>query len=189
MIPHYYEKKNGIYVLQVEPTREYRIRKINSSKWEWSEWTFVGNTMSMTVSGIKSKFKDCVFAAEMDNQFKPRAVGYPPRNPWKEKHHDKDIKPITPDKLKPSTSLPSAVLDAFNLLISANYRNGASRVLQKDVVTRLTQDGFSRERIFKDKLLDVEEVYREAGWEVEYDKPAYDESYEPYFVFRKKPNG
>jgi len=34
MIAHYYEKKNGIYVLQVEPTREYRIRKINSSKWE-----------------------------------------------------------------------------------------------------------------------------------------------------------
>ncbi len=33
--------------------------------------------------------------------------------------------------------------------------------------------------------LDVEDVYREAGWVVEYDKPGYCESYEATFTFKK----
>ena len=42
------------------------------------------------------------------------------------------------------------------------------------------------EKVFKNKWLDVEEVYRKAGWKVEYDKPGYCEDYEAYFVFEKR---
>jgi hypothetical protein len=33
-------------------------------------------------------------------------------------------------------------------------------------------------------LLDIEDTYREAGWKVEYDKPAYCENYPANFTFR-----
>jgi hypothetical protein len=32
-------------------------------------------------------------------------------------------------------------------------------------------------------LLDIEPIYREAGWIVEYDKPAYCENYDANFTF------
>lgn len=32
--------------------------------------------------------------------------------------------------------------------------------------------------------LDVEDVYRAAGWEVTYDKPGYNETYDATFTFR-----
>ena len=34
--------------------------------------------------------------------------------------------------------------------------------------------------------LNIEEVFRAVGWVVIYDKPAYNESYEPTFEFRKE---
>lgn len=189
MIAHYYEKKQGTYVLQVGPFRRYTIDKINSKSWKWAEELFNSGKWSVTSSGTRKTFKDCMLAVEMDNQFKPRVAGYPPLNPWSEPKNQEKAKPITPEQIKPSVSIPNQVVETFNLLISANYRNGAARVLQKEIVNQLVAIGFSRNRIFDEKLLDVEETYREAGWEVEYDKPGYNESYEPYFVFRKKSNG
>jgi hypothetical protein len=33
--------------------------------------------------------------------------------------------------------------------------------------------------------MDVEDVYQKAGWEVEFDKPGYNEDYEANFKFSK----
>jgi len=84
MIAHFYEKKGNIYVLRVNPDREYRIEKIGSRKWEWSEWKSFLGLPSRQMSGTCKSFKDCVFKVDMDNQFKPRSKGYPPRNPYPE---------------------------------------------------------------------------------------------------------
>jgi hypothetical protein len=190
MIPHHYENKQGEYILQVGPTRRYKINKINSKKWEWTEEILDNNKWLVTSSGIRKLFKDCVFAVEMDNQFKPRVAGYPPLNPWSEPQNQKKTKPITPEQIKPSASIPDKVIEVFNSLISEKYKNGAARILQREIVNQLVAIGFSRNRIFDERLLDVEELYKEAGWEVKYDKPGYDEGFEPYFLFlRKKPNG
>lgn len=190
MIANYYEKKQGTYVLQVGPLRRYTIDKINSKSWKWAEELFSDGKWSVTSSGTKKTFKECVFTVEMDNQFKPRVAGYPPKNPWTEPETNRKTQPITPEQIKPSVSIPNKVIEVFNLLISANHRNGSSRVLQKEVVNQLVAIGFDRNKIFQEKLLDVEGIYEEAGWEVEYDKPGYNEThYEPYFVFRKKQNG
>lgn len=40
--------------------------------------------------------------------------------------------------------------------------------------------------IFAEKWLDVEEIFRQVGWSVSYDNPAYNESYEPSWTFTKK---
>jgi hypothetical protein len=40
--------------------------------------------------------------------------------------------------------------------------------------------------MFNKHWFDIEDIYRKAGWAVEFDKPGYNESYESFFVFKKK---
>ena len=42
-----------------------------------------------------------------------------------------------------------------------------------------------RKEIYDKNWLDVEDVYESAGWKVEYDKPGYNENYEPTFTFSR----
>lgn len=44
----------------------------------------------------------------------------------------------------------------------------------------------NRGDVFAQHWLDIEDVYRAEGWIVDYDKPAYNQSYRAYFVFKKK---
>ena len=99
------------------------------------------------------------------------------------------MKPITPQEASQQrqTQIPDFVIDAFNKLIAKNYRNGRSEVIQNEVMLEIlaTDADLTRQTVFDNGWLDVEEVYRAAGWRVEYDKPAYCESYDPFFVFSK----
>lgn len=102
------------------------------------------------------------------------------------------IKPITPKEAHSNkvTVLPDKVLEAFNELITKNYHEGTATVLQKDVV-KLIQDKMElkdTQRIFNEHWLDVEDVYRDAGWFVVYDKPCYygNDDYYAYFKFSKR---
>lgn len=79
--------------------------------------------------------------------------------------------------------LPSEVFEVFNDLIARSFNNGQATVMQKDVVDALVAKGFSKEEIFAQKLLDVEEAYRAKGWQVEYDKPGFNETYGAAFIF------
>ena len=51
--------------------------------------------------------------------------------------------------------------------------------LDSEDVGRLT-----KAKIFSEGYLNVEEVYREQGWVVSYDKPGYNESYDANFKFK-----
>ena len=61
---------------------------------------------------------------------------------------------------------------------------------QEDVIRKIleysTDDGLTRETIFKKHYLDIENLYRNNGWEVEYKKPMSDEYFKAYFVFKSK---
>jgi hypothetical protein len=46
--------------------------------------------------------------------------------------------------------------------------------------------GVSRQEVFDNQWLDIEDIYREAGWKVSYDKPAYNETYKAYFTFSRR---
>lgn len=103
-------------------------------------------------------------------------------------------RPITPEEVtsRKGPLFPKYVIEAFNTLIARNYSSGSSTVSQNEVIEEILkgakQDGkteLTREDIFKRHYLDVEDVFEEAGWEVEYDKPGYDETYEATFTFRK----
>ncbi len=96
--------------------------------------------------------------------------------------------PIRPDEINGTKlhSIPSQVIEAFNELITQKYNEGRAVVKQDDVI-RLIQIkmGRSRENIFSEGLLNVEGIFREAGWKVEYDKPGYNETYPATFTFSK----
>ena len=96
--------------------------------------------------------------------------------------------PIKPNEIV-MRELPEVVYDCFNLLISRNLRDGrSSTVSKKDVIDLLEQKGFNKSIIYGQRLLDIEEPYRVAGWDVVYHKPDFNEVYEgeEYYVFTVK---
>ena len=98
------------------------------------------------------------------------------------------IKPISPMEVESEKrkNFPREVFEAFNELIVENAGSGEITVKQKDVVARMVKKGLNANEIFKKGWLDVEDVYRKAGWKVDYDKPAYNEDYDAYFTFSRK---
>lgn len=79
--------------------------------------------------------------------------------------------------------IPAVVFDAFNAEIAERYSGRSATVMQEAVVARLVAAGFKRSEIFGNGWLNVEEAYREAGWEVRYEKPGYNESGPTLFEF------
>ena len=103
------------------------------------------------------------------------------------------VSPISPNdvakhKLK---SFPDDVMEVWNTIIADSATGtGTITVKQEDVVKALSpaarRRGMIRTDIFESGWLDIEPIYRAAGWEVEYDKPAYCENYPAVFRFTPK---
>ena len=104
-----------------------------------------------------------------------------------------DVKPLSPEEvgLEKKTKISSSpMIETFNKLLVKNFRVGGTSVtlLQKDIINAFLQENpsYTRERIFEEHILDFEEIFRDAGWKVYYDRPAYYETYEPSFEFTAK---
>ncbi len=96
--------------------------------------------------------------------------------------------PISPSEIpaKKATVIPPFVFDAVNqLLIERSDGPSTIVLLQKDIVT-LINETIPPGVDFNMKWLDFEDAYREKGWIVSYDKPAYCENYDPFFEFKLK---
>ncbi|MCV9964272.1 hypothetical protein OIU34_20510 [Pararhizobium sp. BT-229] len=96
--------------------------------------------------------------------------------------------PIRPEDVAEAKigHIPGAVIEAFNKLIALNFSRGSATVRQNDVIVEITgTTEFSRAEIFDKGYLNVEEIFRRAGWKVSYTKPDYTESFPAYFEFRK----
>lgn len=100
-------------------------------------------------------------------------------------------KPISPEEVVDvkEASLPEGVLEVFNDEIARQWNGSSALIKQNGLVERLVEKlGMTRDQIFANHFLDVEDIYRKAGWHVEYDKPGYNEDYEAYFKFSKDKN-
>lgn len=105
------------------------------------------------------------------------------------------IKPISPQEaldLKIS-AIPDEIVEAVNQMLSEKMTTyGRVVLLQKDICDRARQlfaqrgQAVTSSEIYDKKWMDFEPLFRDAGWKVEYDKPAYCESYEPNFTFSRK---
>lgn len=101
-------------------------------------------------------------------------------------------KPITPAEIGAykATVIPEAVIEAFNELIAARFTNGEATVKSSEVellaVRKLKKAGnrhAKAQTLYDNGWMNVEEMYREAGWRVKYDRPGYNESYAATYVF------
>ena len=97
-----------------------------------------------------------------------------------------EVKPISPDAVS-GPAIPDEVFTAFNTLILKNFRKNEALIYQKDAIKEIRKNlpSTTAEEIFENGWLDVEVYYRQIGWKVEYDKPGWNEDYEPRFTFSK----
>lgn len=97
------------------------------------------------------------------------------------------IKPVSPEEISPASAFPDSVIEVWNTLINRNYRNGKSKIYQEEAAQALAAaHSCSETYVYDQGWLDIEEMYRKAGWRVEYDRPAYNENYRAVFYFEKK---
>lgn len=98
------------------------------------------------------------------------------------------MKPITPEEVQVRLNIPDEVIEIVNDLIRETiHKSGHAVVLQEDIVKRIVERlNVSRNDVFDNNWLDFETVYEEAGWDVGYDKPAYNETYPAQFAFYRK---
>lgn len=99
------------------------------------------------------------------------------------------LKPITPVEASrrfANEIIPDEIIAAVNELIVQNLVKDIATITQHEIVELAVLKGLKREDIFENRWLDIEEVYRAAGWTVGYDKPGYNESYKASFTFRKR---
>jgi hypothetical protein len=101
------------------------------------------------------------------------------------------IKPIKPEDVphRKLDALPDFVVEIWNELIAKNWVNSKSCVKQEEVISLLlcrADDSTKREDVFKNNWLYIEPIYEAQGWDVVYDRPAYNESYPASFVFTPK---
>ncbi len=99
------------------------------------------------------------------------------------------IEPIRPSDV--NITIPDFVIVIVNEFIKKEWDGEEARILQKDIVNEIVarypgMEDITSQTIYRSHWLDFEGLYREAGWKVEYDKPAFNEFYEPFFVFKKK---
>ena len=102
---------------------------------------------------------------------------------------NKVIKPITPQEAreKEGSYIPQFVIESFNEAIIQNLRGKESTVIQKDVVAVIKEKMKGLKiKDFNSDWLNVEPLYKKEGWEVTYDKPGYNESYDASFCFKIK---
>ena len=82
-------------------------------------------------------------------------------------------------------NIPDEVLKIFNTLIKKKFDGRQAIVRQEDVLKALVTEERPSHAIFENHWLDVEPIYRKAGWKVEYDKPGYNEDYDAFWVFKR----
>ena len=93
--------------------------------------------------------------------------------------------PIRPQDIK--SIKPDEVIEVFNELIQ-KYWDGTQARFRQDEAVKLVSTKMNKapKFLFDHHYLDIEDLYRQSGWMVEYDKPGYNESYPPTFTFSKK---
>ena len=110
------------------------------------------------------------------------------------------MKPITPHEVPKAREayIPPEVIEAFNNLITKHFVRNAATFNQDMVIDEILSimNGpascgkadhvtVTRHMIFENKWLDIEPLFSNYGWKVEYESPAYCETFKAYFTFRK----
>jgi uncharacterized membrane-anchored protein len=99
-------------------------------------------------------------------------------------------KPITPEDAEKQRilAIPDFVIEAMNELLVQKLHDNHATIYIEEIIEKALERapfGVTREDLFKQRMLDIENTYRNAGWKVVFDKPGFNESYEANFKFTK----
>lgn len=102
------------------------------------------------------------------------------------------IKPEDINKAK-AKLLNKDVEQAVDFLLARNWTGTSSTIILKDICKKAFEIANPADMIYEayerylydNKMLDIEEAYREAGWKVYFDRPAYNETYQANFMFSR----
>jgi len=105
------------------------------------------------------------------------------------------VQPISPQEALAAkiTTIPDVVIEAVNAILTERAtKSGYVHFTQKELIERIQARSIaqgspiSKNMLFDNHWLDFEPFYEKAGWKVEYDKPAYCESYDANFKFMRR---
>ena len=98
------------------------------------------------------------------------------------------IKPIDPDAVQEvkDSHIPDIIIEVVNEMIGKKWNGTSVTLKQKDIVNAVVERSeYTSTIIYANKWMDIENVFHKAGWIVTYDKPAYYETYDASFTFKK----
>lgn len=104
------------------------------------------------------------------------------------------IKPIKPSEVteKKLTAIPNEMIQAVNDCIVKHWNGHYASFSQEELIERYFEitGKFNiennRKELFNERHLNFEPIFENEGWDIEYDKPAYNETYEHKFTFKIK---
>lgn len=105
---------------------------------------------------------------------------------------NKHVEPLTPNELK-RIACPSEVIAAFNQCLIMKW-DGKSAKITQDMAINAIIDEFgneegdpslvTRQDVFDNKWLDIEEQFQSYGWNVRHLIPDRGETFEAFFIFK-----
>ena len=97
------------------------------------------------------------------------------------------IAPLSPSDITNNLHniIPDVVITAVNNILTKKYRGSSINITQEEIIREIVRldPNMNSEQLFENRWLDIEPIFRSVGWQVEFDKPAYHESYEAFFTF------
>ncbi len=97
------------------------------------------------------------------------------------------VKPYSPEEAMVAgiAGIPNEVIEVVNALLAEGSRAGSKSVIigQPELVKLLAEKGLTPQQLDKNNWLDFEQLYRDQGWTVVYDRPGYNESYDAGWEF------
>lgn len=98
------------------------------------------------------------------------------------------VKPVSPDQLanQDEHDIHPSMIRAINILLS-RFDGYSLNLTQREIVEKFLnlEPNMKRSDVFDNNYLDFIGIYRRAGWDIVYDRPGYNESYEPNYTFKK----
>jgi hypothetical protein len=104
--------------------------------------------------------------------------------------NNNSVVPLSPDEVIEGQGdhIPDIVITAVNNLLKKEYNKIDATFSQDDIINEIRRlnPATTRRGIFENKWLDFEPIFERVGWDIEYDKPGYNEDYVAKFTFRKR---
>ena len=93
------------------------------------------------------------------------------------------VQPIKPEDIKTlkAEAIPEWIIESVNESIIKHWDGSQALIKQSEI-----KGQYLGEEEFDYSWLNFEAIFRDVGWAVNYNKPAYYERYEAFFTFKKK---